>query len=70
MPIVGAAAYSPLKTAIEKAKTAGAAWVGVTRSNHAGPEPNPNRLRIETRFSECSGAEPCGLRDLFIRRNR
>src|SRR5260221_8854881 len=25
------------KTAIEKAKTAGAAWVGVNRSNHAGP---------------------------------
>src|SRR6266508_2481699 len=25
------------KTAIEKAKTAGAAWVGVTRSSHAGP---------------------------------
>jgi L-2-hydroxycarboxylate dehydrogenase (NAD+) len=25
------------KTAIEKAKTAGAAWVGVHRSNHAGP---------------------------------
>jgi L-2-hydroxycarboxylate dehydrogenase (NAD+) len=25
------------KTAIEKAKTAGAAWVGVARSNHAGP---------------------------------
>ncbi len=25
------------KTAIEKAKTAGAAWIGVTRSNHAGP---------------------------------
>jgi len=25
------------KTAIEKAKTAGAAWVGVYRSNHAGP---------------------------------
>src|SRR6266853_925175 len=25
------------KTAIEQAKTAGAAWVGVTRSNHAGP---------------------------------
>src|SRR5438094_3737937 len=25
------------RTAIEKAKTAGAAWVGVTRSNHAGP---------------------------------
>src|SRR5260221_4280864 len=25
------------KTAIEKAKTAGVAWVGVNRSNHAGP---------------------------------
>ena len=25
------------KTAIDKAKTAGAAWVGVSRSNHAGP---------------------------------
>src|SRR5258708_4986504 len=25
------------KTAIEKAKTAGTAWVGVNRSNHAGP---------------------------------
>ena len=25
------------KTAIDKAKTAGAAWVGVNRSNHAGP---------------------------------
>src|SRR5437879_3193486 len=25
------------KTAIEKARTAGAAWVGVNRSNHAGP---------------------------------
>jgi len=25
------------RTAIEKAKTAGAAWVGVNRSNHAGP---------------------------------
>jgi len=36
------------KTAIEKAKTAGAAWVGVNRSNHADRLRSTRRCRSST----------------------
>src|SRR5258708_4522998 len=55
------------KTAIEKAKTAGAAWVGVNRSNHAGPASlyaarplEPDMIGLYLAVGDANHIAPCG----------
>src|SRR5258708_8043773 len=64
------------KTAIEKAKTAGAAWVGVNRSNHAGPASlyaamplEPDMIGLYLAVGNANHMAPWGGVDLLLSTN-